>query len=97
MDPPPMSATRYGPGRSSDSVAPRKLSSASSRPEMISGVYRQLIPGFSRNGPALLRERSAVDWPEKINVPLLILHGTADWRTDPKDQALAVAEKSCGA
>ncbi|MFL6236222.1 MAG: alpha/beta hydrolase family protein [Thermoanaerobaculia bacterium] len=63
------------------------------RPEMIYAVYRQLIPGFSRNGPALLRERSAVDWPERINVPILILHGTADWRTNPKDQALAVAEK----
>ena len=63
------------------------------RPEMIYEVYRQLIPGFSQNGPALLRERSAVDWPEKINAPLLILHGTADWRTNPKDQALALAEK----
>jgi dipeptidyl aminopeptidase/acylaminoacyl peptidase len=64
-----------------------------SRPEMIYAVYRQLIPGFLQNGPALLRERSVVDWPEKINVPLLILHGTADWRTNPRDQALAVAEK----
>jgi dipeptidyl aminopeptidase/acylaminoacyl peptidase len=63
------------------------------RPEMIYAVYRQLIPGFSQNGPALLRERSAVDWPERINAPLLILHGTADWRTNPKDQALALAEK----
>jgi dipeptidyl aminopeptidase/acylaminoacyl peptidase len=63
------------------------------RPEMVYAVYRQLIPGFSQKGPALLRERSAVDWPERINVPLLILHGTADWRTNPKDQALALAEK----
>ncbi|HEY3566575.1 MAG TPA: prolyl oligopeptidase family serine peptidase [Thermoanaerobaculia bacterium] len=63
------------------------------RPEMVYAVYRQLIPGFFRNGPALLRERSAVDWPERINAPLLILHGTADWRTNPKDQALALAEK----
>jgi dipeptidyl aminopeptidase/acylaminoacyl peptidase len=63
------------------------------RPEMIYAVYRQLIPGFAQNGPALLRERSAVDWPERIKAPLLILHGTADWRTNPKDQALALAEK----
>ncbi|HET9212519.1 MAG TPA: prolyl oligopeptidase family serine peptidase [Thermoanaerobaculia bacterium] len=63
------------------------------RPEMIYAVYRQLIPGFAQNGMALLRERSAVDWPERINAPLLILHGTADWRTNPKDQALALAEK----
>jgi dipeptidyl aminopeptidase/acylaminoacyl peptidase len=26
------------------------------------------------------RERSAYYWPEKINVPLLILHGEEDWR-----------------
>ena len=63
------------------------------RPEMIYQVYRQLIPGFAKNGTELLRERSVVAWPEKINAPVLILHGTADWRTDPKDQALAVAEK----
>lgn len=63
------------------------------RPEMIYAVYRQLIPGFEKRGPELLRERSAVDWPEKINAPVLILHGTADWRTNPRDQALAVAEK----
>ncbi|HEY0557212.1 MAG TPA: prolyl oligopeptidase family serine peptidase [Thermoanaerobaculia bacterium] len=63
------------------------------RPEMIYQVYRQLIPDFAKNGPELLRQRSAVDWPEKINAPVLILHGTADWRTDPKDQALALAEK----
>jgi dipeptidyl aminopeptidase/acylaminoacyl peptidase len=69
------------------------VASSRNRPEMVYAVYRQLIPGFTQNGPALLRERSAVDWPEKINVPLLILHGTADWRTSPKDQALALAEK----
>jgi dipeptidyl aminopeptidase/acylaminoacyl peptidase len=62
------------------------------RPEML-GVYRQLIPGFDQHGPELLRARSAVDWPEKIAVPLLILHGTADWRTNPRDQALALADK----
>jgi dipeptidyl aminopeptidase/acylaminoacyl peptidase len=68
------------------------VASARNRPEMVS-VYRQLIPGFFQNGPALLRERSAVAWPEKINVPLLILHGTADWRTSPRDQAVTLAEK----
>jgi len=62
------------------------------RPEM-TGVYRELIPGYAKRGPELLRERSVVAWPEKINVPLLILHGTADWRTDPKDHAFPLAEK----
>jgi dipeptidyl aminopeptidase/acylaminoacyl peptidase len=69
------------------------VASGRNRPEMIYRVYRQLIPDFARRGPELLRERSAVDWPEKINAPILILHGTADWRTSPQDQALAIAEK----
>jgi dipeptidyl aminopeptidase/acylaminoacyl peptidase len=63
------------------------------RPEMIYQVYRQIIPDFAKRGPELLRERSVVAWPEKINTPILILHGTADWRTDPQNQALAVAGK----
>ncbi len=63
------------------------------RPEMVYQVYRQIIPGFATRGPELLRERSVVDWPKKINAPVLILHGTADWRTDPRSQALAVADK----
>jgi dipeptidyl aminopeptidase/acylaminoacyl peptidase len=66
--------------------------SGKSRPEML-GVYRELIPGFAQHGPELLRARSVVDWPEKINAPVLILHGTADWRTSPRDNALAVADK----
>jgi dipeptidyl aminopeptidase/acylaminoacyl peptidase len=63
-----------------------------SRPEML-GVYRELIPGFAQHGPEMLRARSVVDWPEKIDAPVLILHGTADWRTSPRDDALAVADK----
>ncbi|HEV7509410.1 MAG TPA: prolyl oligopeptidase family serine peptidase [Thermoanaerobaculia bacterium] len=66
--------------------------STKDRPEMM-GVYRELIPGYAQHGPELLRERSVVAWPEKIKVPLLILHGTADWRTDPKDHALPLDAK----
>jgi len=69
------------------------VASGRSRPDMVYNVYRQLIPGFATRGPELLRERSVVAWPEKINAPILILHGTADWRTNPSDQALAVAAK----
>lgn len=69
------------------------VAGSKNRPEMIYQVYRQLVPDFAKRGTELLRERSVVTWPEKINAPVLILHGTADWRTDPKDQALAVAEK----
>jgi pimeloyl-ACP methyl ester carboxylesterase len=47
----------------------------------------------ARRADALPAKRRQPYWPEKINVPILILHGTANWRTNPKDQALALAEK----
>jgi dipeptidyl aminopeptidase/acylaminoacyl peptidase len=56
-------------------------------------VYAETIPGYAEHPEASLRARSAVEWPEKINVPLLILHGTADWRTAAGPQALAFAQK----
>lgn len=37
-------------------------------------------------------KRSAVYWPEKIDVPLLILHGEDDWRAKPS-QAIKLSEK----
>ena len=51
------------------------------------------LPDFDRRGEDLMRERSAVYWPEKINVPLLIMQGGADWRSDVSSQALAFAQK----
>ena len=63
------------------------------RQAMVEDVYKQLIPDFSKRGAEAMRERSAVYWPEKINAPLLILQGGADWRVDPKTNALALAQK----
>jgi len=60
---------------------------------MVEGVYKQLIPDFGKRGAEAMRERSAVYWPEKINAPLLILQGGADWRVDTKTNALALAQK----
>lgn len=53
------------------------------RPEMEEKVYSQLVPHYTpENREALLRERSALCWPEKITVPLLLLHGDADTKVD---------------
>jgi dipeptidyl aminopeptidase/acylaminoacyl peptidase len=41
-------------------------------------VYQQLIPDYDKRPDEAMRERSAIAWADKINVPLLILHGTAD-------------------
>jgi dipeptidyl aminopeptidase/acylaminoacyl peptidase len=38
----------------------------------------RLIPNYSEAGVSALRERSVMDWPEAVNVPLLMLHGTDD-------------------
>jgi len=61
------------------------------RPEM-EEVYRELMPQYASRRDELLRARSAVEWTDRLTVPLLILHGGADWRVWPGD-ALAVAQK----
>ncbi len=57
-----------------------------SRPEM-EDVYKENIPGYSKKTrEKLLKERSAVYWADKISktTPILMLHGTADWRVIPQ-------------
>lgn len=63
-----------------------------SRPEM-EEVFRELIPGYADDREAQLTRRSATRWPEKIckSTPILLLHGTADWRVDPSS-ALDLAQ-----
>ncbi|MET0356473.1 MAG: prolyl oligopeptidase family serine peptidase [Cellvibrio sp.] len=67
---------------------------AKQRPEMETNVYSQLIPDYEKNKEAELKARSAVFWPEKLNknTPILLLHGSADWRVNPA-QALNMANK----
>jgi len=51
-----------------------------------------LIPDYASRGAAAFSERSAMNWPEKVNVPLLIIHGGEDEEV-PVSQALAFATK----
>jgi dipeptidyl aminopeptidase/acylaminoacyl peptidase len=62
------------------------------RPGVTERVTSKLIPGFAENHDEVLRERSAVFFADKINVPVLIFHGGADWRGDA-GKALAFASK----
>ncbi|MCD6130206.1 MAG: prolyl oligopeptidase family serine peptidase [Deltaproteobacteria bacterium] len=48
----------------------------SEREEGMKNVIRELV-GMDKNE---WKKRSAFYWPEKINVPILILHGGNDWR-----------------
>lgn len=59
------------------------LDEADRRPGLARRVWSELIPGYAERRDEVLRERSAVFWPEKLRVPLLILQGGADWRVDP--------------
>ncbi len=56
-----------------------------SRPEM-EEVYEELIPNYRAKKESSLIARSAIRWTEKIckKTPILMLHGTADWRVVPQ-------------
>ena len=55
-------------------------------------VVAQLWPDYATKGEAIRMRRSAILWPEKINVPLLIMHGGADTGLSPS-HSLALASK----
>jgi len=53
-----------------------------------------MIPNYAEDRDAALAQRSAARWPERLHkkTPILILHGSADWRAPPID-ALTMALK----
>lgn len=57
------------------------------RPEMDSGVAAECIPGWATDRAAAIEARSAVRWADRLpaTTPILLIHGTADWRVDPRD------------
>lgn len=69
------------------------VASVKDRPAMLNEVYMELIPGLTPQNETPLRERSVIYWPERINVPLLIMYGGADWRTNASSQGLPFAAK----
>ena len=62
------------------------------REEGMKQVYIDLVGGTPAEKEAEYEERSACFWPERINAPVLILHGEDDWRV-LVSQAEALAEK----
>lgn len=57
------------------------------RPEMETGVFAQLVPDYAVNKEKELKARSAVYWADEMckTTPLLIMHGSADWRVPPTE------------
>jgi dipeptidyl aminopeptidase/acylaminoacyl peptidase len=70
------------------------------RPEMETEVAAQTIPNWTTERAKAIAARSAVRFVDRLpaNVPILLVHGTADWRVDPRDsmdmaQALFAARR----
>jgi dipeptidyl aminopeptidase/acylaminoacyl peptidase len=61
------------------------------RPELVREVYLPLIGATPWREPEAYRARSAVFWPERLTVPLLLLHGEAD-EAVPVRQSRRLAE-----
>jgi dipeptidyl aminopeptidase/acylaminoacyl peptidase len=52
----------------------------------------KLMPDYPNKGAVAIRERSVMNWPEKVNAPLMILHGGDDDEV-PATEALSFATK----
>lgn len=65
-----------------------------SRPDMETGVYAELIPNYWDNKETELKARSALYWADAMckTTPLLIMHGSADWRVLPEESMALVQE-----
>ncbi|PWI31620.1 peptidase [Flavobacteriaceae bacterium LYZ1037] len=68
------------------------FSTIKDRPGMETGVLAELIPDYEENKDIELNKRSAVKWADTFSkhVPILMLHGNADWRVKP-EQSLNLA------
>ena len=64
------------------------------RPEMDKGVFGELVPDYATNKEEALKARSAVYWADQLckTTPLLLMHGSADWRVQP-EEALEMVNK----
>ena len=64
------------------------------RPTMETYGYAALIPNSWENQESELKKRSAIYWADKLckTTPILLLHGSADWRVPP-EEALEMTNK----
>jgi dipeptidyl aminopeptidase/acylaminoacyl peptidase len=63
------------------------------RPEM-DDVFGELVPDYASNKEAALKDRSVVYWADQLckTTPLLLMHGSADWRVQP-EESLELVQK----
>jgi len=59
---------------------------ARQRPKLVVNVWSKLIPGYDAHPAASLEARSGMRVARTVDLPpLLLMHGTADWRADPQN------------
>jgi dipeptidyl aminopeptidase/acylaminoacyl peptidase len=63
------------------------------RPDM-ENVFERLVPNYKTNKESELKARSAVFWADQMckTTPLLIMHGSSDWRVLP-EESLELVQK----
>lgn len=61
------------------------------RPNLVE-VFRKRIVGYEADPLGTLNARSAVLWADEIKVPMILFHGSADWRVRVSE-TLAVAQR----
>ena len=66
---------------------------AEDRPELPEW-WATFIPNFKENQEQILKARSPVLWVDELprDVPILLMHGTADWHVKPKETLLFALE-----
>lgn len=63
----------------------------------LEALSRQIWPDLDARRGEIMRRRSAIFWPEKLRVPLLLMHGGADRSVDPAhSRALAERVRAAG-
>jgi dipeptidyl aminopeptidase/acylaminoacyl peptidase len=55
-------------------------------------VLKQVWPDYDERKEEIFKARSALNWAEQLNVPLLIMHGGGDWSVNP-EQSLSLAQR----
>ncbi len=68
--------------------------SIKNRPEMEINVYKRFVPSYEENKAEALRYRSPIKWADEMspNTPILMLHGTSDWRVSIEHSRKMAAE-----
>jgi dipeptidyl aminopeptidase/acylaminoacyl peptidase len=62
------------------------------QPKIYQPLLVQIFPDYQQHASEIMQRRSALLWAEKINVPILIMHGADDQSVSPM-QSLKMAER----